>query len=155
MALEFWHWLAAGILILILEMLGVGGFLLGMGAAALAVGGWMYFFPDGDSLWYWQWVVFAVLSVVFSLVYWKKFRRFNHRTDQPNLNLRTASLIGRKVPLLTGIQNGIGKIQIADALWTVRCDQDLPAGSVVEVVAADGMMLQVRSLEGQALPGGE
>lgn len=153
MALEFWHWLAAGILILILEMLGVGGFLLGMGAAALAVGGWMYFFPD--SLWYWQWVVFAVLSVVFSLVYWKKFRRFNHRTDQPNLNLRTASLIGRKVPLLTGIQNGTGKIQIADALWTVRCDQDLPAGSVVEVVAADGMMLQVRSLEGQPSPGGE
>lgn len=145
LALEFWHWLALGIIILILEILGVGGFLLGMGVAALTVGGLLYIFSS--MLWYWQWLLFALLSIVFSLIYWKKFRRFNHRTEQPQLNARTALLIGRKVPLLTAVRNGLGKVQIGDALWTVRYTGDLEQGDIVEVVAIDDMALSVKPVQ--------
>lgn len=141
-SLEPWHWLSLGMLILILEVLGAGGFLLGIGVSALIVAAVLAVFPG--LVWYWQFILFAVLSIAITLGYWKKFRRFNNKTDQPLLNSRTARLIGRSVSLLTPIQNGTGKVQIEDALWTVTCKDDLPQGSIVDIVGADGMTLLVK-----------
>lgn len=141
--LQAWHWLTFGIFILILELLGAGGFLLGLGVAALVVSGLMAVIPG--ITWHWQFLLFAVLSVVVTLVYWKKFRRFNEKTDQPLLNSRTQRLIGRKVSLLTPLANGTGKVQIEDALWTVTCAQDLPQGAIVTITGAEGMTLLVEA----------
>jgi membrane protein implicated in regulation of membrane protease activity len=47
------------------------------------------------------------------------------------------------VPLEQGIVNGSGRVQIADAFWDVS-GPDLPAGTVVRVVAAHGMTLVVQ-----------
>jgi membrane protein implicated in regulation of membrane protease activity len=128
-------------LILILEVFGAGGFLLGIGVAALVVALLLAIFPG--LTWHWQFILFAVLSVVITLVYWKKFRKFNNKTEQPLLNSRTARLIGRSVSLLTPIENGTGKVQIEDALWTVSCPEDLPQGTIVDIVGADEMTLLV------------
>lgn len=141
-SLEPWHWLSLGMLILILEVLGAGGFLLGIGVAALAVALLLAIFPE--LAWYWQFILFAMLSITITLVYWKKFRRFNNKTEQPLLNSRTARLIGRSVSLLTPIQNGTGKVQIEDALWTVSSAEDLAQGVVVDIVGAEGMTLLVK-----------
>ncbi len=140
-SLQSWHWLALGLLILILEMLGTGGFLLGLGISALTVAVLKAIF--GDMAWYWQFILFAGLSVVYSLVYWKKFRRFNHRTEQPLLNERVQRLIGRRVSLLTPVRHGTGKVQIEDALWNVKSAMDIEQGSIVTVVGAEGMTLLV------------
>lgn len=142
-SLQSWHWLSLGMLLLIVEILGVTGFLLGMGVSALTIALLLVIFPDMP--WYWQFVAFAVWSVVFTLVYWKKFRKFNHQTEQPLLNSRTETLIGRRVSLFTPVMNGTGKVQINDALWTVSCDEDLAQGSIVDIVGADGMTLIVQS----------
>lgn len=140
-SLQAWHWLTLGIFVLILELLGAGGFLLGIGVAALVVSAIMALVPGLD--WHWQFLFFAVLSVVVTLVYWKRFRRFNEKTEQPLLNARTQRLIGRKVPLLTPLKNGTGKVQIEDALWTVTSSQDLPQGAIVTITGAEGMTLLV------------
>jgi membrane protein implicated in regulation of membrane protease activity len=141
-ALEPWHWLSLGMLILIGEVLGAGGFLLGIGVSALAVAAILALFPNLP--WYWQSLIFAFLSVALTLIYWKKFRKFNHKTEQPLLNARTARLVGRRVSLLMPVQNGFGKVQIEDALWTVTCDEDLAQGSIVDVIGADEMTLIVK-----------
>lgn len=140
--LESWHWLSLGMLILILEVLGVGGFLLGIGFSALIIALLLLIFPQLQ--WYWQYVLFACFSVVITIIYWKKFRKFNDVTESPLLNSRTAQLIGRNASLITPIQNGTGKIQIQDALWTVSCSEDLTVGTVVDIVGADGMTLLVK-----------
>lgn len=142
--LQAWHWLSLGVFILILELLGAGGFLLGLAIAGLVVSALMAVIP-GLS-WHWQFVLFAILAVVITLVYWKKFRRFNEKTEQPLLNSRTQRLIGRKVPLLTPLANGTGKVQIEDALWTVTCSQDLPQGAIVIITGAEGMTLLVETV---------
>lgn len=139
---ESWHWLSLGMLVLILEILGAGGFMLGIGVASLCIALILVIFPN--LAWYWQFILFAVLSIAITLVYWKKFRKFNNQTEQPLLNSRVARLIGRSVSLLTPIQNGLGKIQVEDALWTVSCSQELPQGSIVDIVDADGMTLVVK-----------
>jgi membrane protein implicated in regulation of membrane protease activity len=141
--LQAWHWLTLGIFVLILELLGAGGFLLGIGFAALAVSGLMAVIPGMG--WHWQFVLFAVLSVLITLVYWKKFRRFNEKTEQPLLNARIQRLIGRKATLITPLTNGSGKVQIEDALWVVSCAQDLPQGAIVTITGAEGMTLLVEA----------
>jgi membrane protein implicated in regulation of membrane protease activity len=141
LAIESWHWLSLGMLVLIGEALGAGGFLLGMGIASLIIAVVLAIFPN--LAWHWQFLLFAFLSVVVTLVYWKKFRRFNNKTEQPLLNSGTARYIGRRVSLLTPVRDGRGKVQIEDALWTVSCSEDLEQGAIVDVVAADGMTLIV------------
>ena len=55
-------------------------------------------------------------------------------------------LVGRVVPLERAIVNGRGRVQIADALWDVD-GPDLPAGTPVRIVGADGMTLRVEAAE--------
>ena len=70
------------------------------------------------------------------------FRGRQRRSDDPVLNRRTAALIGRVVPLQTAIVHGRGRVQIADAFWDVE-GPDLPAGTPVRVLSAEGMTLRV------------
>jgi len=140
--LEPWHWLSLGMLILILEIFGAGGFLLGIGISALLNAVILFLFPG--LVWYLQFMIFAVMSVVITLVYWKRFRNFNNKTEQPLLNSRMARLVGRSASLLTPIENGVGKVQIEDALWTVTCDEDLAQGVIVNIVGVDGAALVVK-----------
>lgn len=146
--LQAWHWLTLGIFVLILELLGAGGFLLGIGVAALVLSATMALVPGLD--WHWQFLLFAILSVVVTVVYWKKFRHFNEKTQQPLLNARVQRLIGRKVSLLTPLVNGTGKVQIEDALWTVSGSQDLPKGAIVTITGAEGMTLSVEAHDNNA-----
>ncbi len=140
--LESWHWFSVGILLLLGEVLGAGGFLLGIGIGALLVALTVTVLP-GLS-WQLQLVWFGVLSVVSTLVYWKRFRAINQATDQPLLNNRAERLVGRKVELLEPVINGKGKVQIEDALWTVLADEDIDEGTAVEIVATRGMDLLVK-----------
>lgn len=140
--LEPWHWLSLGMLVLILEIFGSGGFLLGIGIAALLNALILFLFPA--LAWYVQFIIFAFMSVVITVVYWKRFRNFNNKTEQPLLNSRMARLIGRSASLLTPIENGMGKVQIEDALWTVTCDEDLAQGVIVNIVGVDGTTLLVK-----------
>ena len=66
-------------------------------------------------------------------------------SDNPALNRRTAALIGRVVDLREAIVDGRGRVQIADAFWDVE-GPDLPAGTHVRVLAADGMVLKVAAV---------
>ncbi len=142
--LESWHWLSLGILLLLGEVLGAGGFLLGLGIGALLVALMVSVLP-GLS-WQAQLVWFGVLSIVSTLVYWKRFRALNQATDQPLLNNRAERLVGRKVEILEPVVNGKGKVQIEDALWTVLADDDIEVGVAVEIVATKGMELLVRAV---------
>ncbi len=142
--LESWHWLSLGILLLLGEVLGAGGFLLGIGIGALLVALIVTVFPQLS--WQAQLVWFGILSIVSTLVYWKRFRALNQATDQPLLNNRAAKLVGRKVDLLEPIVNGKGKVQIEDALWTVEAESDIEAGVSVEITGVDGMNLLVKAV---------
>ena len=93
--------------------------------------------------WAVQIVVFAVYSLVATVIYWKKFRASNQKSSSPLLNRRVHQLIGKTYVLVQAIEDGRGKVQIADALWAVECDTDLPAGSKVKAVGSRRMTLLV------------
>jgi membrane protein implicated in regulation of membrane protease activity len=138
-SLGVWNWFILGGVLMIVEALAPGTFMLWLGLAAVAVGVLSLLLP-----WPWQaqLVAFAVLSIV-SLVLWRRFRRASDEaTDQPFLNRRADALVGRSYTLDKPIVQGVGTIRVDDTVWRIL-GPDCPAGTVVTVTKADGAALTV------------
>jgi len=140
-----WHWGALGIALLALEALGTGGFLIGAALSAFTTALVLALFPELS--WKIYLTLFSLLAVVFTLVYWVKFRAFNEKTDRPMLNDRASHFIGKRYTLQEATANHTGKLQIGDTLWKIHCDIDLPANTEVEVTKTEGMTLWIRACE--------
>jgi membrane protein implicated in regulation of membrane protease activity len=110
-----WNWMALGFVLLILEILVPGVFLLWIGLAALIVGGLSLLLWDA-SFWAWQLqvVLFLALSIACALIGKKIMGNRGDVTDQPLLNQRGAQLIGRIATLTEPIVDGRGRVKIGD-----------------------------------------
>ncbi|MBV6882462.1 NfeD family protein [Xanthomonas euvesicatoria] len=134
-------WAVLALLLIAAETLGPGAFLLWMGIAAAAVCVLVLVLPNIALLW--QIVAFVLLSIVSVQVYRAWFRDNGRQSDRPLLNRRAEQLIGRCVPLDQAIHDGRGLAKVDDAFWVVA-GPDLPAGTPVRIVGADGMGLLVQ-----------
>ncbi len=140
MSILFWHWWVLGLLLLVAEMLSpTGFFLLWIGAAAILVGAVSWAVPTLG--WEVELVMFGVLSVA-SFFVWRRFRPAAVATDQPSLNRRGQSYVGRTFTLASPIVNGVGKLHVDDSQWRIS-GADADAGTQVKVVAVDGATLKV------------
>lgn len=139
--IEPWHWLILTFLCLGLEALGASGFLLGSAAASLLMAALVWLFPELG--WALQLTLFGGFSLIFTLAYWKLFRRANNENDHPELNQRGAQLIGRVIQLEEELIQGQGRIQVGDTLWKVRASGTIEKGSTVVVTGCDGMTLLI------------
>jgi len=138
-----WHWASLGIILLILEILGTAGFLIGSAIAAFLMAAIIGIAPELD--WKWQLAIFSSAAIAFSVIYLKRFANFNENSDQPNLNNRAAQHIGKRYTLNEAIVNGQGRIQVGDTFWKIHCDEDLEASTQIEVTGIDGMNLIVKA----------
>ncbi len=135
-----WTWWILACLLLILELMAPGVFLIWLGLAAAAVGIIELFI---DLSWQLEIALFGVLSLLLVLVArpWV-LKRQNIDTDQPNLNRRMLDYVGRKFILERDIVNGRGAIRVDDTLWDVL-GPDQKAGSWIIVTGVDGLRLTV------------
>ncbi|AJC65543.1 MULTISPECIES: NfeD family protein [Dickeya] len=136
-----WFWLSLGGLLLAAEMLGAAGYLLWSGVAALLTGILAWLLPLD---WAWQCIAFAVLTVIAALLWWQWLRRRLEKQPSPVLNQRGQQLIGLHTTLSEPLVNGFGRVSIGDSSWRIQAEQDLPAGTVVEITAVEGITLQVK-----------
>ncbi|MGQ0528308.1 MAG: NfeD family protein [Panacagrimonas sp.] len=135
----YWHWWVAGLALLILEMLiPTNLVLLWMGVSAVFVGLVSWLLPTSWPL---ELVLFGVLSVLSFLLY-HRYRKQPDSAGEPTLNRRGHSYVGRTFTLSSPIINGVGKLRVDDSQWRIS-GPDLPEGSQVRVVKADGATLQV------------
>ncbi|MHA6690654.1 NfeD family protein [Devosia sp. A449] len=138
-----WSWIVAGLILLALELVLPGGFLLWMGISGLVTGLMTLFQPIS---WPMQWLIFGVLSLV-SIVLWLRWTRDRPAdTDRPLLNQRGDQLIGQEAVLDQAIEQGMGRIVLGDSVWRVS-GADLPAGSRVRIVGHDGAVLKVEAAD--------
>lgn len=139
-----WNWMILGTMLLALEILTPGVYLLWLGIAAIVTG--LISFVLGDAgFWVWQVqiLIFLVLSIVSVLVGRRAFPTTGTAdTDQPLLNQRELQLVGRTAVLQEPIAEGRGRVRLGDTLWRVN-GPDLPAGTRVRVVSAAGGELAV------------
>lgn len=140
-----WIWISFGLLLVAGETLGAAGFLLGAALAAILIGAVVLLAPSME--WREQVFAFALLSAFFTMVYWKRFRKFNEQTDRPQLNQRLQQMVGTTHVLESPVEDGVGRLKAGDTLWKVHCKQNvLPAGARVRVVGVKGTHLVVEAL---------
>ncbi|MDF1633755.1 NfeD family protein [Mycoplana sp. MJR14] len=138
-----WAWWVLGVVLLTLEVLMPGVFLVWIGIAAIVTGALSLLLWETDWwVWQLQWLVFAALSIAAVLVGRRLVARNEKRTDEPFLNQRGQSLIGRTATLDQPITEGRGRIRLDDTVWSVN-GPDLPVGTRVRVVASSGRELTV------------
>jgi len=137
---KFWHWWIAGAVLLIVEMAAPGAFFLWMGVSAGITGLILLVFPSMG--WEYQFLFFALFSVV-SILVWRRYLKSRPiTTDKPTLNRRGEQYVGRTLTLAEPIINGIGKVKLADTIWKIE-GEDMPKGSKVTVTGVDGTALKV------------
>ena len=137
-------WLSLGGLLLAAEMLGGNGYLLWSGVAAVMTGLLVWLLPFS---WEWQGVLFAVLTLVAAWLWWRWLNR-QVRSQKPAdaaLNQRGQQLVGKRYTLDDTLINGRGHVRIGDSSWPVIADEDLIAGTRVEVIAVEGITLRVKA----------
>ena len=135
---EPWAWLVLGLVLVGLETVAPGVFLLWLGIAAVLTGlvVLVVALPWQGSL-----LLFAALALVSVLVGRLVSRRPGQdRGEQPWLNRRGDALVGRVFVLDQPISGGEGRIRVDDSVWRV-VGPDLPAGSAVRVARLDGATL--------------
>jgi membrane protein implicated in regulation of membrane protease activity len=140
-----WAWWVLGIILLVAEIAVPGNVLVWVGVAGLVTGLLSnLFWETGWWVWEVQWLTFAALAALSLWLGRGWLNRNRGMTDEPTLNQRGASLIGRTADLIDPIHNGRGRVKIGDTIWMVR-GPDLPAGSRVRIVASDGSDLKVEA----------
>ncbi len=140
--IEFWYWLIAAVVMIVIEMLLPAAYFLWMGISAFVVGILLFMMPTIPLLI--QVIIFGVLSIV-TLVLYKRHQKSNPTVnDEPNLNRRGEQYVGRTFTLEEPIVNGVGKVKVDDSIWKVK-GSDMPAGMKVRVLSVDGTVFNVES----------
>jgi membrane protein implicated in regulation of membrane protease activity len=143
--LEPWHWWMLGAVLLGVEILSTTTYLLWPGIAALLIGVLSFFVPSMDprlSIF-----LFAVVSVVATVV-WKRSPWGNaERATHGTLNERSAQYAGRRVVAMDDFNGSSGVVLVDDTRWNaMSVDGSTPRkGDNLVVVGADGTVLKVKT----------
>lgn len=138
---SYWFWLTLSGVLLALEILGAGVCLLCSSVAAFLVGLLVLLLPLGWEL---QSITFALLTILIAWL-WSYYLQANAR-KHPSLvlNQRDKQLIGTCIHLDEPLVNGIIRLRIGDSTWRAEVVEKIPAGSLVEIFAVEGITLRIR-----------
>ncbi len=141
-----WNWMVLGFVLLVLEILLPGVFLLWIGIAAILVGA-LSLQLWGMAAWSWeaQVLVFLALSLISAYIGKQIMARTAGDTDRPFLNRRREQLVGQTAILIEPISEGQGRIRLGDTSWRVS-GPDMPAGSRVRITAVVNAELVVEAI---------
>ena len=138
-SLLWWHWAVAGLVLVALEIVAPGVFLLWIGLGAIVTG--VIVAAAGIESWEIQCLVFVPLAFA-ALFLGRKYIHKAAPSEDTTLNRRLASYVGRRAEVAQAITGGKGRIRLGDSLWIVQ-GPDCPAGTMVTVTGVDGSELVV------------
>lgn len=140
-----WVWFAAGLLLLLLEVLTGSLFLLWPGVSALLFALITWLLPDLSTAA--QIFGFAAVAVALTFIGRSYFqlKPANQASDRPLLNRRGAQLVGRRVLAVSEFENGQGYVKLDDTQWLARTEEAfaITSGAALKIVRVDGSTLVV------------
>jgi membrane protein implicated in regulation of membrane protease activity len=145
-----WTWWILALLLFLLELTLPGVFFLWLGIAAAITG--LVALVVVDLSWQLAVTIFTVLSVATAMAGRRFWRPRNIETSDPTLNQRGVQYIGHVFTLESAIEDGNGRMKVADSSWLVS-GPDMSAGTKVRVTGVNGAKLTVeRADPGPAAP---
>jgi len=133
----WWNWYLAGVVLMSLELLLPGVFLLWFGLGALATG--LVVQLAGGFYWPYQLAVCAAISLLSVWVGRRVIRRARPATDT-TLNRRLYTYLGRQAILEEPLRNGRGRVKMDGVYWMAK-GPDLPTGTRVVVAGVEDSSL--------------
>lgn len=142
MEIQWWHWLALGLILVVVELMTAGGFyVIFFGMAAIVVGvlaGMHLAGPPGIQL-----LLFSVMSVVSLALFRNRLvARFQASPQAPPVD----QLVGEACKVVTDIPaGGVGQVELRGSIWTARARSGggLAPGTRCVVAKVDGLMVYV------------
>ena len=145
LAAPHWVFISLGGVLLIVELLGTGGYSLWSGISAVLVGVIAWLFPAFS--WIVLWILFAVFTLITAYVWWLWMKKHGDKSVKNQLNQPRNELIGVKTVVVSAIINGSGRVKIKDGSWSATSSHDLSLGTKVIVTDVDGLILTVEKIE--------
>ncbi|MFN2099613.1 NfeD family protein [Altererythrobacter sp. MF3-039] len=148
-----WIWLTIGLVLIALEMLVPGVFLLWLGLAAVVTSAIAFVFDLGPAF---QVVNFVFLSLIAVYSAKRFLRERPIESSDPLLNKRGGRLVGETAIVTQALDGGSGRIRYGDSEWIAR-GPDIDVGERVRITGSNGAELLVEPLnliEGEAKPAG-
>ncbi|PCI95965.1 hypothetical protein COB11_00775 [Candidatus Aerophobetes bacterium] len=134
-------WIFIGVIFLIAEILTTSFFIVFFGLAAFTI-------AAVSSIWFIQLPIqiggFAVLALLYVLVFRKFFRKKKHK---PITDFSDTSLIGETGLIQEDVpSSGYGKVLVRDTYWRAVSNQNLGKGTKVKIINQQNLTLEVRVL---------
>jgi hypothetical protein len=143
--MEWWHWVVAGLVLLAVEMMTPGGFVvIFFGAAAVVVG--LVGALTGLRSVGVELLLFSILSIAGLLLFRKRLLAWASR--RTTAELPANDLVGETVVLSQDLKTGeIGKCECRGTVWNVRNadEKPLPKGQRARVERTEGLTLVVKA----------
>ncbi|MDE2598012.1 MAG: NfeD family protein [Rhodocyclaceae bacterium] len=144
MQIEWWHWIVAGVALLLCELAIPIFVLVWFGLSAVFVGILLVILPSvGLTA---QLGLWLALSLVLVFYWFRIFKPGQHKT---RVGMSDGNLIG-EVGLLTHavapFQKGEVRFQkplLGSEVWTCIAEEEIPAGERVRIVEIEGSMLRI------------
>ena len=129
----FWAWMAAGAVLLTIEVGAGTGYLLWPAASAAVIGFATLVSPPDLAI---DALCFALLTIVSTVIGRRYFPHPFHR-DGPDINDRAGRLIGKRGEIVQPFEAGLGRAFVDGSEWAAEMADNaapVPVGTRVEVV---------------------
>ncbi|MEZ8824875.1 NfeD family protein [Vibrio amylolyticus] len=138
-SINHWHWLAFGLALLAIELLGTAGYFLWLGLSALMVGIILLALPMS---WQLQWVCFGVFSLITTWLWWRRQLTSDAKSDQKRvLNQKEKQLIGQTIIVEEDLPKGSCRIKLGDTTWKAVTSTPIQRNSSVIITDVQGIEL--------------
>lgn len=137
-----WGWMSFGLILMILELIMPGTFIMWFGFGAILTGVLTGIFELAGNAQIATFVVCSIISVIGGFFVYKKLFGANKDVGTEE-KVGAHKYIGETVKVAQAIQDGSGKVAVGDTVWLARSEKDIPKGRKVKVVAVKGTVLIV------------
>jgi membrane protein implicated in regulation of membrane protease activity len=147
-AVQYWHWLVLGMILMGVEMFIPSFTILWFGLGGLVIAGLLLLFPDIGFAW--QLFVWAIASGCFTFLWFRCIRP--RMTDRTRAGISREAAIGETGQVIKEPHSGQrGVVRFTTPLlgseeWPFLCDAPVNAGDRVGVVEISGNTLIVKKV---------
>lgn len=138
--ITIWHWWILGVVFLLLELGVPGAYFLWLAISAGIIGVMLWIMPTLSLVY--QLLLFSIISVASVTLYLRFRSKTQNASGSQVLNRRAEQYIGYIFTLEETLENGQGKIQLGDTIWSIK-GPSCSKGTKLKVVSTEGSTLRV------------
>jgi len=142
--IEWWHWIAVGILFIIIE-LGTGTFfILGFGIAAIIVGIIELLINMSFVMQLLLWIILSIVVIAILFKYFKDQPTVSN-SGQSDYGLDTLGTVTKAINIQDRGEVKFDRSILGNSLWKATSDETIAIGARVKIEEVNGQLVKVAS----------